>query len=237
MSLYFEELDYRQTPIGELSLRKRRELRLDVDVYEIKLGEEFLMSSLFTASERALARLAMAELGPGTHDVVVGGLGLGYTAQAALAHESVHSLLVVEALQPVIDWHEQGLLPIGRDLSRDNRCRFRKADFFALAASREGFDDECSGRCFDAVLLDIDHSPDLWLDANNGAFYRHEGLQAMARHLRPGGIFGLWSDAAPDTAFTERLEAVFEHARAEAVSFHNPLIDCEHTQTVYLARA
>ena len=53
MSLDFEELDYRPTPIGALSLRRRRELKLVVDVFEIKLGDEFLMSSLFTASEIA----------------------------------------------------------------------------------------------------------------------------------------------------------------------------------------
>jgi len=62
MSSLFEELDYRPTPIGALSLRRRRELTLDTDVFEIKLGEEFLMSSLFTASEIALARLGLADL-------------------------------------------------------------------------------------------------------------------------------------------------------------------------------
>ena len=81
MNRMFEELDYRPTPIGALSLRRRRELTLDTDVYEIKLGEEFLMSSLFTASEVALARLGLADLGHAGLDVVVGGLGLGYTAQ------------------------------------------------------------------------------------------------------------------------------------------------------------
>src|SRR5450631_2511278 len=116
MSRSFEELDYRQTPIGALSLRRRRELSLGVDVFEIKLGDEFLMSSLFTASEIALARLALAALvrpeSNATLDVVIGGLGLGYTAQAVLEHPTVSSLIVVEALQPVIDWHVAGLVPL-----------------------------------------------------------------------------------------------------------------------------
>src|SRR5258708_22339903 len=98
MSLYFEELDYRLTPIGALSLRRRRELSLGVDVFEIKLGDEYLMSSLFTASEIALARLGLAELSRPRLDVVVGGLGLGYTAQAGLEHAPVQHLLVVAAL-------------------------------------------------------------------------------------------------------------------------------------------
>ena len=95
MSLYFEELDYRPTPIGTLSLRRRRELSLGVDVFEIKLGDEYLMSSLFTASEIALARLGLAEFSGADLDVVVGGLGLGYTAQAVLEHEAVKSLVIV----------------------------------------------------------------------------------------------------------------------------------------------
>ena len=103
MSFFFEELAYRDTPIGELSLRRRRELKLDVDVYEIKLGEEYLMTSLFTASEIALARLGIADLAGSDLDVVVGGLGLGYTAQAVLEHDSVKSLVVVDALEAVID--------------------------------------------------------------------------------------------------------------------------------------
>jgi hypothetical protein len=91
-----------------LSLRRRRELRLGVDVFEIKLGEDYLMSSQFTASEIALARLGLAELSGRNLDVAVGGLGLGYTARAVLEHAQVGSLLVVEALAAVIDWLAPG---------------------------------------------------------------------------------------------------------------------------------
>jgi spermidine synthase len=118
LSVYFQELDYRTTPIGALSLRKRRELKLGVDVFEIKLGDEFLMSSLFTASEIALARLGLAELSGDGLDVVVGGLGLGYTAKAVLEHQKVGALLVVEALEAVIDWHREGLSRLRRPSQR-----------------------------------------------------------------------------------------------------------------------
>ena len=107
MSALFEELDYRETPIGALSLRRRRELKLGIDVFEIKLGDEFLMSSLFTASEIALADLGLAGLSRPAN-VVVGGLGLGYRQAAVLAHGNVASLIVVDALEPVIDWHRKG---------------------------------------------------------------------------------------------------------------------------------
>jgi spermidine synthase len=239
MSLLFEELDYRDTPIGGLSLRRRRELSLGVDVFEIKLGDEFLMSSLFTTSEIALARLGLAGLvGQKSNkalDVVVGGLGLGYTAQAVLEHDTVASLIVVEALAPVIDWHARGLVPLGPALTGDTRCRFVLGDFFALAASETGFDPDAPGRLFDAVLVDIDHSPDALLDAGNAAFYGEAGLTRLAMHLKPSGVFGLWSNEHADDAFTARLAGVFADARAEAVTFHNPLQDRPFTQTVYLA--
>jgi spermidine synthase len=233
MSALFEELDYRATPIGALSLRRRRELRLGVDVFEIKLGESYLMSSLFTESEIALARLGLAELSGGDLAVVVGGLGLGYTAKAVLEYQQVGSLLVVEALDAVIDWHRNGLVPLGAELTRDGRCRLIQGDFFALAEA--GFDPDAPARRFDAVLVDIDHAPDCLLDPLHAAFYQPAGLRRMAAKLRPGGVFGLWSNALPDDAFTARLRDCFGAARAEPVTFHNPLQDRPFTQTVYLA--
>jgi hypothetical protein len=109
-------------------------------------------------------------------------------------------------------------------------------DFFALAASKEGFDPNVPNRRFDAILVDIDHSPEFLLDPRNAAFYQPEGLNRLTAHLRSGGIFGLWSNELPDDAFTARLAEAFAEARAERVTFHNPLQSREFTQTVYLAR-
>lgn len=236
MSQLFEELDYCVTPIGALSLRRRRDLRLGVDVYEIKLGNEFLMTSFFTASELALARLGVAACHGTSLDVVVGGLGLGYTAQAVLDYASVSELVVVEFLNPVIEWHESGILPMGRALAEDPRCRLVQGDFFAMAASEAGFDAARPGRKFDAVLVDIDHTPELLLDARSDSFYQPVGLTSVRRHLKPNGIFGLWSNDPTDHRFLDRLTQAFPQAWAEPVTFHNPLTDRPFTQTVYLAR-
>ncbi|HAT36562.1 MAG TPA: spermidine synthase [Rhodospirillaceae bacterium] len=236
MSRSFEELAYCETPIGELGLRRRRELRLDTDVFEIKLGEEFLMSSLFTASEIALADLGLGDLRGNELDVVVGGLGLGYTADAVLKHRQVHSLIVIEALAPVIQWHLDAILPLERSLADDPRCRLLEGNFFAMAQSADGFDREKSGRRFDAVLVDIDHTPEFWLAPGSADFYQPDGLTALSRHLVPGGVFGLWSNDLPDDTFTARLASAFDSARAETVTFPNPLTNEDVTQTVYLAR-
>jgi hypothetical protein len=238
MSADFAELDYRQTPLGELVLRRRRVRELDgIEVFEVKLGEDFLMSSLFHEVEVALADLALGIMEGGELDVVVGGLGLGYTARAALRHASVRSLVVVDFLQPVIEWHQQGLVPLGKEISSDPRCRLVHGDFFALAAEPErGFDPLAPGRRFHAVLLDIDHSPKNFLHERHSAFYSEEGLRRLAAQIYPGGVFALWSDDAPDPEFLAVLEIVFGGCEAQVVRFHNPLLERDSASTVYLAR-
>jgi len=236
MSRDFEELDYRETPLGALLLRRRRMLSLGgIDVYEVKLGDAFLMSSLFHEVEEALAHLGLGELEGDRWDVVVGGLGLGYTAVAALEHYEVASLLVLDALEPVIEWHRRGMVPLGGKLTGDRRTRMLQADFFERAQSTDGFDSEQAGRKFHAVLLDIDHSPRELLHPRNAAFYEADGLRALATHLHPGGVFALWSDDPPDEEFLELLGGAFATARAHIVRFPNPLTEAESESTVYVA--
>jgi spermidine synthase len=232
----FEELAWRLTPIGEISLRRRRDPRLEVDIYEVKINDEFLMSSLFTVAEIELARLGLAALDPATRpDVVVGGLGLGYTARAVLEDPRVASLLVVDAVAEVISWHERGLLPEAAALVSDPRSRLVEGDFFALAAGTDGFDPATPGRLFDAVLLDVDHSPRHVLAPANAALYTVEGMRRLAAHLRPGGVFALWSDDPPDADFEAVLAEVFTTSAARVVAFPNPLTGGESANTVYVA--
>jgi hypothetical protein len=159
MRVNFEELDYQRTALGELILRRRRALGVGGrEIFEVKLNDEYLMSSLFHEGEVALTDLGLAELTGEGWDVVVGGLGLGYTAAAALKYDQVARMIVVEALAPVIEWHQRELVPNGTLLSEDARCHYYHEDFFALARS-SGFDPDDPGHLFDAILLDIDHTP------------------------------------------------------------------------------
>lgn len=239
MSIDFEELDFRQTPLGDLVLRRRGEPLLEgTVVFEVKLGDAFLMSSLFTAGEVALAELALAEVQAGELDVVVGGLGLGYTAEAALAEPRVRSLVVIELFGAVIDWHRRGLVPLGEKLSRDARCRLVHGDFFALAEpSGAGFDPARPGRRFHAILLDIDHSPRHLLSASNARCYSASGLAALASRLHAGGVFALWSNDPPDAAFERTLAGVFASVRVHVVEFYNPYTNSQASCSVYVARA
>jgi spermidine synthase len=229
----FEELDRQVTAMGEISLRRRRELVLDVDVYEAKLDDEYLMSSLFTVAEVALADLGLARVEGVALDVVVGGLGLGYTAHAVLGDERVRSLHVIEALAEVIGWHRSGLLPLSDELVADPRCALVRGDFFGLVASEDGFGPDVPRRC-DAILVDIDHSPEWLLHPGHAGFYEPAGLHRLAGLLRPGGVFALWSDAPPDPAFTAVMEQVFTSVAAHVVGFANPYTHDESTNTVYV---
>lgn len=237
LSARFEEIDWRETSIGDISLRRRIEPSLHVEVYEVKLGDEFLMSSLFTVAEQELARLGLAELAGADLDVVVGGLGLGYTARAALEDSRVRSMIVVEALGEVIEWHRRGLLPLAAELTTDPRTRLVHGDFFAMVDREEGFDADAPGRCFDAILLDIDHTPGDVLHSSHAAFYEPDGLRRMAGRLKPGGVFALWSNDPPAEDFTGALGEVFGVVRAHVVTFHNPLQGRDAANTVYVARA
>lgn len=246
MSVNFEELDHAETRFGELILRRRRALSLGgTEFYEVKLDGSFLMSSLVNASEIALTELGLAALespGPDSApqqiwDVVVGGLGLGYTADAALDHSNMRSLLVLEYLPEVIAWHERRLVPAGERLCSDPRARIAQGDFFALAADAgQGFDGDAPGRRFHAVLLDIDHSPDGVLHSSHAAFYEIAGLRRLADQLHPGGVFALWSSEPPDDAFSAKLAEVFETTAAHAVTFFNPLLDRDDINTIYVSR-
>ena len=236
MGARFEELDWSDTRMGVISLRRRVEPSLKVDVYEVKLGDEFLMSSLFTVAEVELARLGLARAVDADLDVVVGGLGLGYTAQTALADPRVRSLIVVEALGEVIGWHQRALLPDTAELASDPRVRLQRGDFFAMTGSEGGFDPEAPGRRFHAVLLDIDHTPRHVLHPSNAAFYTPTGLRRLAGHLHPGGVFALWSDDPPDPDFEAVLAEVFDRSEASVVRFPNPLTGGYSTNTVYVAR-
>ncbi|MCX6934841.1 MAG: spermidine synthase, partial [Verrucomicrobia bacterium] len=216
MGLPYVELDYRPTPLGDLILRRRRIAVLNnLEVLEVKLGDDFLMSSLFHEVEEALADRGLAAVAGDSLQVVVGGLGLGYTAVAALMHHRVAELLIVEALPAVIEWHQKGLVPLGSTLTGDPRCRFVEADFFALAAQPElGFDPAQPGRKFDAVLLDIDHSPKNLLHNRHASFYSADGLRRLAEQLLPNGIFALWSDDPPDDEFLANLSEAFDSPQA-----------------------
>ena len=232
----FEILDSSETAMGELVLRRRADPVLGPNVYEVRLGEEYLMSSAFTVAEQALAGLGLAVAPDRPLRVLVGGLGLGYTAVAALEVDRVRTVTVVEALEPVIGWHRQALLPTSAQLLGDSRVALVLGDFFALAAAGGLADLAGSGEVLDAVLVDIDHTPDHLLHESHGDFYTADGLRRLADQIAPDGVFGLWSDDPPHEGFLSTMREVFDDVEAHVVPFANPLTGGTSSNTVYVAR-
>ncbi len=229
----FEELDWQPTPMGDLTLRRRSEPAVGAEIYEVKLGDEYLMSSLFTVAEEELAHRGLAAVDGDGLSVLVGGLGLGYTALAALRDERVRTLTVVDRLGAVIGWHERMLLPVSAELVGDPRTTLVEDDFFALMRAAPA-----NGRGgYSAILLDVDHSPRHQLDPTHSDLYRAAGLRALDRHLAAGGVFALWSDDPPDDGFMVELNAVFDGTAAHIVDFDNPVTGGVSSNTVYVARS
>lgn len=232
MSARFEELDWQFTPMGELTLRRRFDPSLDLEIFEVKLGEEYLMSSAFTVAEQALADLGLGATAGERLRVLVGGLGLGYTAIAALRDPRVGALTVIDTLPAVIDWHERGLLPVSTQLTGDARTSLVLDDFFAVMRAAPA----PASEPWDAILLDVDHSPRHQLDPSHADLYTVEGLRRLARHLVEGGVFALWSDDPPDEEFLVTMRAVFAGVEAHVVDFANALTGGVSSNTVYVGR-
>lgn len=227
----FQALDHQHTPLGELVLRRRTSPSLGGQVvYEVTLDDEFLMSSAVNASEIALTQLGLAALGRPAARVMVAGLGLGHTAATVLDDTHVRHLDVVELLPPVLRWHREGLVPLGARLSSDPRCHLVQDDFFTRVAAAP------TGAPYDAILVDIDHSPDALLSPTHASFYARGGLEQLAAHLVPDGVLGYWSADPPPPDFLRGLEAVFASVQVHTVEFYNPFIDEEDVNTILVAR-
>ena len=227
----FEELDWQETRMGELTLRRRADPATGELIYEVNLKDEYLMSSLFTVAEEELATLGLAAAEGADIHVLVGGLGLGYTAATALGDARVRKLDVIDALPAVIGWHERELLPVSARLVRDPRVTLIHDDFFAVVRSPP----EPAGVRYDVILLDVDHSPRHTLDPSHADLYSATGLEALARHLAERGIFALWSDDPPDADFVTTLSSVFDESTAHVVTFENRLTGGTSANTVYIA--
>lgn len=230
MSFFYEQLDFQSTPIGDLMLRRRRMPQFgDTDIYEVKLGEHFLMTSLFHEAESQLAILGLGATDLKSLDVLVGGLGLGYTAVEALKDPRVKSLEIIDYLAEVIGWHESELVPLGKILNEDARCTLTNADFFERIRNEPR-------KQLDVILLDIDHTPTHVLHQSNRPFYTPEGLSELKKHLKPNGIFAMWADGAPEKSFTDRLRSVFPKAEDHTIEFENPITGGSSIGAVYTAQ-
>lgn len=223
-------LAYEDTPLGPLCLRRRLTLsEPQVWVTEVTLNHEFLMSSLHTDSERTLATFPLERLSRGNLRVLVGGLGLGFTAAAALESARVAEVEVVEFLPQVIGWLRQGLGPLAEMLSQDARLRITEGDVYERLLAAPG-----AGR-FDAILIDVDHSPTDTLAGGPSEFYTAAGLRQAATHLAGEGMLAMWSYEA-DRSLMEAMREVFTDVLVHPVRYHNRHVNESFVDWLYVGR-
>ncbi|GLU47255.1 spermidine synthase [Nocardiopsis ansamitocini] len=204
---------------GELVLRRVG------DHYEIISNGVFLMDTRDGSSERALVRASLAVLPPDRVDltVLVGGLGVGFSAAEALACDRVAHVQVVELEPQVIAWHSGPLGAVAGHLPEEPRCRITRADLVEWLSAAEG--------SFDAICLDIDNGPDWTVVESNGLLYEPAALDRLAAITAPQGVVAFWS-AMPAPGFARLLRERFGAVEAIEVPAPRGTPDL-----VYLARS
>src|SRR2546425_6616142 len=136
-----------RTLTGEWQLQRRD------SHYEIICNGVFLMASYNRASDRSLATVALARVRGEGLRVLVGGLGIGFTAQAVLEDQRVAALEGVEIEPTVAAWHRAHFATLCGQPLDDPRTALLQTDLAHL---------RLAAGASDAILLDTDNGPD-WL--------------------------------------------------------------------------
>jgi spermidine synthase len=188
------QIDTARVPGADVELRLMRR----GDEFSMKLGQNELMNSRLSGSEEALATLACRKIETVRRPhLLIGGLGMGFTLRAALAVLGSEARIVVAELVPeVIAWARGPMAEIFGDSLDDPRASIRHADVVEVIQSQAS--------AYDAILLDVDNGPEGLIRKANDALYDSQGLNAIRRALRPGGVLAVWS-SGPDPHFTKRL--------------------------------
>jgi len=187
------------SPDGETLLLQQHD-----DEFFLKIGGVTLMSTTAAASEQEMATLACP---PSTKSrrVLIGGLGFGFTLRRVLELVSQDSEVVVaELLQVVIDWNQEYLREVNGLCLADPRVEIRKKDVFKIMQEK--------GK-YDAILMDVDNSPDAFVQRRNGRLYQRRGLEIARNALCEGGMIVYWS-AHPDPSFVKQLRKLFSKVEA-----------------------
>ena len=207
---------------GELKFSQRG------DEFSIRLsgirGE--LMNSRLYNSEKELAELGCAHIKSANNaQVLVGGLGMGYTLAAALNAVTENSQVTVAELIPeVVLWNQGPLGNCAKNPLQDPRTKVHIGDVRQLLNIKKP--------TFDAILLDVDNGPEGLTQKDNNSIYSPQGLEYIYKTLRPKGMLAIWS-AGPDHQFTVRLKKAGFKADARVVRAR-PGKGSRHT--IFLAR-
>lgn len=180
--------------------------RRDDGALELRVNGVFVMDDVETSSEQALARTV---LDLGAREVLVGGLGLGYTLRALLASPQVTRVVVAELHPEIVAWMHDGTIP-GADLLADERTYVVVGDVRDAVAAQ-------APASFDAIALDVDNGPDFLVHDDNAAVYGPDFVEVCASRLRSGGHLCVWSMNNAEQ-LRRAMSSQLADVRAEAVA-------------------
>jgi spermidine synthase len=221
----YVEIARAESERGELVLRERKENGAP-SVLELRANGVFVMDTLETSTEQALAEAALL-LVEQPRDVLVGGLGLGYTMHTVLGDQRVERCSVVEIEPALVEWMRDGTIPHGPALLADERANPVVADIGPAVG-------EVADAAYDLVLLDVDNGPGYLVHAANAALYEPPALTDARRVLRPGGALVVWS-AAEAPQLEQSLRTVFGDVEAQPHAVR--LQERDEHYWLYVARA
>lgn len=183
----------------DVSIRTRHD-----GVTELRVNGMFLMDNVETTSERHLADQALTH---GAREILVGGLGLGYTARALL-DGGAERVVVAELARPIVEAMQAGHIP-GADILADERLTVEVGDVVDVVAAQPN-------GSLDAILMDVDNGPDDLVHERNAELYRDAFMAACRAKLRDHGHMAIWS--VKDHPLThEALERNFRHTESTAI--------------------
>jgi spermidine synthase len=217
-----------ESPRGEIVLRERRERDAGPNapaVLELRVNGVFVMDTLETSSEKGLATAALKQVDR-PRNVVVGGLGLGFTMHELLADKRVERLVVVEIEDALVQWMRDGTVPHGPSYLADERVTVITADIRVAMA-------EATPAAYDLILLDVDNGPGFLVYDDNEAIYQAEFLGQVRDALRPGSAVVIWS-AAESPRLQAEMQDVF--GNVVPIPFDVSLQSRDEHYWIYLSR-
>lgn len=209
---------------GEIVLRQRHDpdaRDASPSALELRVNGVYVMDTFENTSEIQLARLALSQVDH-PRRVLVGGLGLGYTALEVLSHPHVEHVQVAEIEDVLVRWFRDGTIPHGPTHLADERLHVTVADVHQLIA-------EAHPGSYDLIVLDVDNGPDFLVFDTNAALYEAPALNEVRRVLSPGGALAIWSSTR-----SADLEQTLDKVFGASVSVPSPVTVQDRDQTYWL---
>ena len=114
------------------------------------------------------------------------------------------------------------MVPLGETLT-DQRCQLTQVQFFALSQGVEN--------SFDPKTRKKNTMPSFWISitrhqriaSDERPVLRGGRIERLARHLKPDGVFALWTENRSPVA--DQLSRVFGWAEGHTIEFDNPITE------------